>query len=883
MKTPLGDMWRPCQAPDGRLYYFNFETEESLWEHPIDIQYKALFEKTKTRDEKRRSAEDKRKTISSAPSGLTGGGLGGGGVGSLGPIRPSSAGVSLGKLERKKPLGSALNPIGAPSSVGGLAPLAAVGALAGKKAAPLGGAAPLGAPSTLGSALSTPVGLGGAGALAPIGGGMMGGGGGKSVLAPLGSLGKIEDKPIKQTLTPTVLHESTDEEEDEDNLDEPLTKPSLISSSSTKRETSPVPLKSIHDDNGELAKAQDRIKQLEKELKEARDGGKDLEDRVAELEAALGKEKDLREKENSAKGSLDRDLEAAKEEAQDAVARTASLQEELEEARRVAEDEKRALVKKYEAQVAAEKNSKTDPNAALVSELNALKQEVADMAMASEEAAGNAVAERSRLERAHRTELTTLKAELRAAQEEIESLRNSQGADVKQQVEAAREQARKSGKLELEAALADARNKATLALEEAADERRAAVEAAKKESLESHRRELEEVRGNHARELEKLKEDLVAQLKREQDEAVTLAVADAKKEAASNLLSSEVKTAKEPVSVKRQDESGTAKKAVSIEGDLSSPSELSEAEVDLSVKREQLRATKAELKRQKKELEAARTAWKAGRVEQGLKPELENHARALNDAATALLASEHALTNYESSLNVSIGLDRRPVADPEAPAHAAVEAARAAAEAASRLEMKWRAMMQGAAPSPAAGAPGMFQRTLSAWTGQRDVARSVLTRHSRWLKDFRTEIGLFRLYSQPPPSSLSATGMWGTRPRLGGTSWSLTGRKSEELLRSARSAGSERGASEAMTAEQEMEKKLASVPEDEAVVEPPASKRLGEGKTSEGSGRTGSRQSSRESLRRRRRSRSAGRPVTTLDLEGGKQVDIYIRERAAIR
>ena len=36
------------QAPDGAIYYFNFETEESTWEHPTDVRYKELYEARKT-------------------------------------------------------------------------------------------------------------------------------------------------------------------------------------------------------------------------------------------------------------------------------------------------------------------------------------------------------------------------------------------------------------------------------------------------------------------------------------------------------------------------------------------------------------------------------------------------------------------------------------------------------------------------------------------------------------------------------------------------------------------------------------------------------------------------------------------------------------------
>ena len=32
--TPLPEGWKPCAAPSGELYYFNFDTGESVWEHP---------------------------------------------------------------------------------------------------------------------------------------------------------------------------------------------------------------------------------------------------------------------------------------------------------------------------------------------------------------------------------------------------------------------------------------------------------------------------------------------------------------------------------------------------------------------------------------------------------------------------------------------------------------------------------------------------------------------------------------------------------------------------------------------------------------------------------------------------------------------------------
>ena len=45
LKAPLP--WKPCKSPDGEIYYFNFSTGESVWDHPCDEHYKAKFEEEK--------------------------------------------------------------------------------------------------------------------------------------------------------------------------------------------------------------------------------------------------------------------------------------------------------------------------------------------------------------------------------------------------------------------------------------------------------------------------------------------------------------------------------------------------------------------------------------------------------------------------------------------------------------------------------------------------------------------------------------------------------------------------------------------------------------------------------------------------------------------
>jgi centrosomal protein CEP164 len=43
LKAPLPKHWRPCKTDSGDIYYFNFETGDSLWDHPMDEHYKDLF------------------------------------------------------------------------------------------------------------------------------------------------------------------------------------------------------------------------------------------------------------------------------------------------------------------------------------------------------------------------------------------------------------------------------------------------------------------------------------------------------------------------------------------------------------------------------------------------------------------------------------------------------------------------------------------------------------------------------------------------------------------------------------------------------------------------------------------------------------------------
>ncbi len=47
LKAPLPEPWKPCKTREGELYYFNFDSGESQWDHPLDEVYKKKFQDTK--------------------------------------------------------------------------------------------------------------------------------------------------------------------------------------------------------------------------------------------------------------------------------------------------------------------------------------------------------------------------------------------------------------------------------------------------------------------------------------------------------------------------------------------------------------------------------------------------------------------------------------------------------------------------------------------------------------------------------------------------------------------------------------------------------------------------------------------------------------------
>ena len=119
LKAPLPEHWKPCKAPDtGDIYYFNFQTGESVWDHPCDEYYKNLYATEKANLERRRAAERERPASAAAGSRPTTAGI----VrpGTAAGSRPTTAGpAGANPLDRQRlgslaPLGGSLAPLNRP-------------------------------------------------------------------------------------------------------------------------------------------------------------------------------------------------------------------------------------------------------------------------------------------------------------------------------------------------------------------------------------------------------------------------------------------------------------------------------------------------------------------------------------------------------------------------------------------------------------------------------------------------------------------------------------------------------------------------------------------------------------------------------------------------
>lgn len=71
LRTPLPPEWRACQTGEGEVYYFNFKTGESLWDHPMDDKFKekVIHERELLTNTHHLVAESEKKSLTSSPSG----------------------------------------------------------------------------------------------------------------------------------------------------------------------------------------------------------------------------------------------------------------------------------------------------------------------------------------------------------------------------------------------------------------------------------------------------------------------------------------------------------------------------------------------------------------------------------------------------------------------------------------------------------------------------------------------------------------------------------------------------------------------------------------------------------------------------------------------
>merc|ERR1711988_961065 len=52
LKAPLPEHWKPCKTQEGEIYYFNFSTGDSVWDHPCDEYYRKQYEEEKSKPKK---------------------------------------------------------------------------------------------------------------------------------------------------------------------------------------------------------------------------------------------------------------------------------------------------------------------------------------------------------------------------------------------------------------------------------------------------------------------------------------------------------------------------------------------------------------------------------------------------------------------------------------------------------------------------------------------------------------------------------------------------------------------------------------------------------------------------------------------------------------
>lgn len=59
LKAPLPENWKPCKTREGDIYYFNFDSRQSQWEHPCDEFYKKKYNEAKMKKVQKKGSAQK--------------------------------------------------------------------------------------------------------------------------------------------------------------------------------------------------------------------------------------------------------------------------------------------------------------------------------------------------------------------------------------------------------------------------------------------------------------------------------------------------------------------------------------------------------------------------------------------------------------------------------------------------------------------------------------------------------------------------------------------------------------------------------------------------------------------------------------------------------
>ena len=70
LKAPLPEHWKPCKTSDGEIYYFNFSSGESVWDHPCDDYYKNMYKEEKDKLAKKKTADAEKAARSAMEHGV---------------------------------------------------------------------------------------------------------------------------------------------------------------------------------------------------------------------------------------------------------------------------------------------------------------------------------------------------------------------------------------------------------------------------------------------------------------------------------------------------------------------------------------------------------------------------------------------------------------------------------------------------------------------------------------------------------------------------------------------------------------------------------------------------------------------------------------------